>query len=242
MQGLINLELIKGYFSRIKDEATWDNSIGHYNIDRYLENVIAKLLNEIYGYELININEEKENYPGIDLRDKVNRIAVQVTADNSIAKINHTIDTFINSKENMKKDYDRLVIFFIKKNKLKYNSTKLDTQGMKFNLDEDVMDFETLYKEIEGYCNDKLCKVLEILKEEFENQKNINLDEIEKIHCVNNFDFYIKRKFMKAEDYGNFSIKNDIQLEDIVKKYGKVVLLSEAGKGKTERTSVGYPR
>lgn len=234
MQGLSNLELIKEFFSKIKDEVKWDNSIGHYNIDRYLENVVAELLNEIYDYKLININKEKENYPGIDLRDKTNRIAVQVTAENTNTKINDTIDTFVNSKENMKKDYDRLIVFLIKKDKTKYNLNKIKKQGINFDVDKDIIDFNTLYKALEFYTNDKLVKILYILEKEFKNKIKIDLDKIKKIDCVNNCEFYIPRTFIKAEEYVKVGVKNGISIEEILKKYNNVILLSEAGSGKTE--------
>ena len=234
MQGLANLELIKSFFSKIKDEVKWDNSIGHYNIDRYLENVVAELLNEIYGYKLININKEKANYPGIDLRDKINRVAVQVTAENTSAKINDTIDIFVNSKENMKKDYDRLIVFLIKENKIKYNSTKIKTQGIKFDINKDIIDFKMLYEELEDYTNDKLSKVLNILEKEFQNKISIDLDKVKKRECVNNCEFYIPRTFIKAEEYGKVGERNGMSIEEILKKYNNVILLSEAGNGKTE--------
>ena len=56
-----------------------------------LEDFSLGLLNLIYGYELVNANDIRVNYPAVDLIDEKHRIAVQVTANNSRAKIRRTI-------------------------------------------------------------------------------------------------------------------------------------------------------
>ena len=47
------------------------------------------------------------NYPGIDLGDERNRIAVQVTAESDREKLEKTIETF--EKEGCQTRYDRLI-------------------------------------------------------------------------------------------------------------------------------------
>ena len=64
------------------------------------------------------MNDIYPNYPAIDLADDKRRISIQVTADNSLEKINRTFEVFKNSKENLIERYDK-VIFFMTKVKLK---------------------------------------------------------------------------------------------------------------------------
>ena len=81
METIINQEKISQYLSIIKTNIENDNINGYYNI-------VAKLLELVYGYNFINTNDIYTNYPAIDLDDNERRISVQVTSDNSIEKIN----------------------------------------------------------------------------------------------------------------------------------------------------------
>ena len=70
------------------------NAVNLYDINIVAEDFFPGLLNLIYGYELKNANYLEKNAPAIDLVDPKNRIAVQVTSDNSSTKIKHTIEEF----------------------------------------------------------------------------------------------------------------------------------------------------
>jgi len=58
------------------------------------EDLSRSLLNEIYDYQLENLNYEKNNYPGIDLGDKENNIGFQVTSRRDIRKIQDSLEKF----------------------------------------------------------------------------------------------------------------------------------------------------
>ena len=81
METIINQEKISQYLSIIKTNIENDNINGY-------DNIVAKLLELVYGYNFINTNDIYPNYPAIDLADNERRISVQVTSDNSIEKIN----------------------------------------------------------------------------------------------------------------------------------------------------------
>lgn len=89
MKVIENKSKVITYLSAIKTNVEMSNLIGYYDIDRELENIIAKLLNLIYGYKFINANVENKNFLAVDIVDDKNRTAVQVTADNSYEKINY---------------------------------------------------------------------------------------------------------------------------------------------------------
>ena len=69
------LDLIPLWLSTIKSH----NVAGFFDKNKLAEGVALKLLNEIYGYNLENLNYEKNNYPGIDLGDKINKIGFQIS-------------------------------------------------------------------------------------------------------------------------------------------------------------------
>lgn len=50
-----------------------------YDINIHSETFFCGLLNVIFGYNLENINDSEKNFPSIDLEDKLNRVAIQVT-------------------------------------------------------------------------------------------------------------------------------------------------------------------
>ncbi|MFR7839157.1 MAG: SMEK domain-containing protein [Blautia massiliensis (ex Durand et al. 2017)] len=93
------------------------NAVNLYDINIIAEDFFPGLLNLIYGYELKNANHLEKNAPAIDLIDRKNRIAVQVTSDNSSTKIRHTIAEF--NKNQAYHLYDRLVATVYKGNIIK---------------------------------------------------------------------------------------------------------------------------
>ena len=75
-----------------------------------------------------------------------NRIAVQVTSDNSSTKIKHTIEEF-NKNQSVSVLYDRLVVLILTQKK-KYSSN-FDTQGLfSFEKARDIWDVEKLIKDV----------------------------------------------------------------------------------------------
>ena len=118
METIINQEKISQYLSIIKTNIENDNINGYYNI-------VAKLLELVYGYNFINTNDIYPNYPAIDLADNERRISVQVTSDNSIEKINRTFEVFKNSKEKLIDKYDRIIFFMIKGKLPQYDGRKI---------------------------------------------------------------------------------------------------------------------
>ncbi len=55
------IELITRWVTKISA----NNYIDFYNINKVSEDLALKLLNEIYGYHLENLNYEKANYPAL---------------------------------------------------------------------------------------------------------------------------------------------------------------------------------
>ena len=55
------------------------------------ETTMTGLMNRVYGWELVNANAIRQNYPGIDLIDPKRSIAVQVTANRTTEKVRHTL-------------------------------------------------------------------------------------------------------------------------------------------------------
>lgn len=143
------------------------NAVNLYDINIIAEDFFPGLLNLIYDYELKNANHLEKNAPAIDLIDQKNRIAVQVTSDNSSKKIRHTIEEFNKNQEYHL--YDRLVILILTQKK--NYSTSFDTQGLfAFEKERDIWDVERLIKDIRELETDKIKEISDYLSEELYNK------------------------------------------------------------------------
>ena len=143
------------------------NAVHLYDINIIAEDFFPGLLNLIYGYELKNANNLEKNAPAIDLIDQKNRIAVQVTSDNSSTKIKHTIEEF--NKSQAYHLYDRLVVLILTQKK-KYSSN-FDTQGLfSFEKARDIWDVEKLIKDIRELETAQIKNVSDYLSEELYNK------------------------------------------------------------------------
>lgn len=138
---------ISFYLNTVQTEAKLTNAVGLYDIDILLEDFFCELLNLLYGYELKNKNNEEKNATAIDLYDRKQKIAVQVTADNTRHKVNETIDKFLNEK--LYEEYNRLIFVFLKD---KPNLIKpFDTKGrFPFDLKTDILDIKDLMERLKA--------------------------------------------------------------------------------------------
>lgn len=127
---------IMNRFAILKVQIQSYNNEGYYDIDIAMEDLICDVLNLTYGYELDNLNKQQSNFPGIDLGDEQNRIAVQVTAESNRKKIEKTIETF--EEKGYQTRYDRLIIMILGK---KGNYKKgFQTKSFSFCPEKDILD------------------------------------------------------------------------------------------------------
>ncbi len=123
------------------------SSMGHFDINKVCEDLVCGLFRELFGLaQLRNLNnEEKQNFPGIDLADDQARIAIQVTSTTNLGKIKDSITTFLKYKFNDK--YDRLIVFIPTKKQPSYSQSAIDQSAQEvflFDVTRDVMDYSDL--------------------------------------------------------------------------------------------------
>src|SRR5262249_20348720 len=87
------------------------NRLNLTDANRTLESIMLRLFNTLFGWELVDLNLEKDNFPAADLGDRKERIAIQVTTDTRRTKVKSTRYRAI--KHNLVRHYDRLIIFFL---------------------------------------------------------------------------------------------------------------------------------
>lgn len=141
-----NIAEILGWF---KNQIELENEVCLFNNNIGSENFMCGLMNLVYGFQLINLNQGEKNFAGIDLGDEKNRIAVQITSDRRKIKVQNTIDSFI--KNEYEKKYKRLIIIILG-NKTRFNK-EFDTQNkFPFDKKKDVIDINQIIKDIDK-CN-----------------------------------------------------------------------------------------
>lgn len=64
----------------------------------FSEDFIKDLLNVCMGWNLVNLNEDVNGFPGIDLGDKKRHIGVQITSTKTSKKIIDSLDTIVDNK------------------------------------------------------------------------------------------------------------------------------------------------
>ena len=115
---IIKSEYIRRTLSYIKSIVEDDSKQKLYDINTSAEYIFMQILNDVYGWNLMNANEEKPNFPAIDLIDTVNETVFQVTSETSTKKVRE--DTIEKFNELVKQDkykkyaHYKIKMFYIK--------------------------------------------------------------------------------------------------------------------------------
>jgi hypothetical protein len=109
-----------------------------------IEVVVKDLLNVLENADYVNVNTIKHNHPAIDLLDKKQGIAIQVTTDANMTKVKHTLKMY--EKHSMA--YEKLIILgFLNKTNPKYPSPFAKIVGIEYLLDKiKSSNYETIQK------------------------------------------------------------------------------------------------
>jgi hypothetical protein len=156
-----SIKTITKWLSVLCSEVVLRNSLNLQDINVIAENFYRDLLNLLYGYSLKNANHEKQNVASIDLFDDEKRLAIQVTSDNSSAKVHDTIHGF--NEGSLYKKYDRLIVLVIT-TKLDFPKTKFKNVGnVPFSKEHDIIDVASILKDIADLKLEKLQIVEEFI-------------------------------------------------------------------------------
>lgn len=164
---------IAEYLAILKHLIVLRSSVNLLDLNIHSEQFFKILLNKIYGYSLENINIEQQNAAVIDLGDKKNKIAIQVTSNDSLAKIKSTVDAF--EEKELFKIYDSLKILIIRDKTSREG--EINTGNFSFDKNTDVLDINDLFNYIvSGIDNlEKLHEIRNWLETElFEKYKSKN--------------------------------------------------------------------
>ena len=149
--GDITIERVANRLKLISEGIKNSNKLNLCDINVICEEIFGKILNTLYGYELVTIGVQgKPHYVAIDLVDKKNKVAYQVTSTVRRSKIEGTTEKFVKNK--LYKDIDELYILILNDDPHKYrnDNNEIDIKTTKkFTIKNNVINFEKLITEIE---------------------------------------------------------------------------------------------
>lgn len=133
------------------------------NLHLHSENFYLHFFNELYGYELVNLNSSAQNVEAIDLIDHKNKIIFQVSATNTKQKIESTLSKGIFTK------FKGYAFKFIS---ISNNATDLRTKtfsnphSVVFSPNNDIYDIRSILNDILTESIKNQRKLYEFIKDE----------------------------------------------------------------------------
>ncbi len=215
-------ELMHLWFYKIRSS----NFRGQVDINKFSENLAAKLLNIIYDLELVNQNFINRNQVAIDLVDDKRGIAYQITSVITNQKIKDTLKDYIKPENNIIMKYPLLNFFILNFEYPKYRQeyNKLYNQFKPENIITDkiiIRECEKIYNSNDKTVKNKFFQIKELLVNAFKDPKyEINFKDL-----TPNSSFPSPRKFINVDNWKLFSF--------IGKQNTPVVLTGIDGIGKT---------
>lgn len=162
----------------VQTEIEYQCGQGIYDDVHYWEEIAKGLLNRCYGFHLTNLNEEKKNFPGIDLGDRGRGIGVQVTAEKGSTKLNDTIQTVIGKK--VYEEFPHLIFFILGRKQKKYTVTQNGQTLLGFDAEKDILDFGDIIKKCQTLELEDLKQAAEFLTGEISRGGTVGAGNAEK--------------------------------------------------------------
>lgn len=190
------------------------SSLNNLGLNTRAEDLYKGLFNIVFGYNLLNLNNEKTNAEAIDLKDDYLQVIIQVTSTASRKKIETTLEkNALASYSN----YTQKFIFIGKSathlmNKIFSNPYKID-----FDPKEDIYDIDRLLKVINQLNIDKMKEVYTYLEKHLElpttTHRKVNSLLPKVILLLNEID--LENQAVDIIDVKAFEIEKKIHFNDL---------------------------
>ena len=186
------IQFIQKKLNLLTFEISQNNLLNLTDKNIYSENFFANLLNAMFDYQLKNANILSSTTDTIDLVCSKEKLAVQVTSNDTTVKINETVKKFKSNNHDKKYDKLKIVVMTTKKYRKKFSQTTY------FNPDEDILTTNTILRYISTIINiDKLKELYEIIRSELCVEEPSNYVVLNEVETILNIISYISGK----EDY-----------------------------------------
>lgn len=149
----INLQMLETRFHKLAVAISQSNKKNLTDINIICEEIFCEILNKVYHLNLVPVSTEFScNYIAIDLIDKKNRTAFQITSQASRSKIVGTIEKFNSS--GLYQDIDNLYFLILSSDSHTYhgNDTIPLKNGVLFSYTQNIINFPKLLANIQKQC------------------------------------------------------------------------------------------
>lgn len=159
------------YYNKIEERLSWlahrvkvRGRLNTLDLHIHCENFYRDLLNLVYGWKLVNANSSEQNATAIDLVSVNEKIVIQVSATNTIAKVQRSLDKL--GEIYVGYSFKFLSIADSVDNIQKHTFNILRESGVTFNPKGDSFDTIILLRDINGLDIDTLEKVFQLITKE----------------------------------------------------------------------------
>ena len=233
--------------SRLQSEIMLRNTINLFDASIFSENFCRDLFNQLYpDRKYKNINEITPNSVAIDIGDREARHCVQITSDNSSAKIRDAIEKF--EKNGLHHEYSKLNVLLLVEKK-NYTTDFSRSAGAWTFKNSDVIDFSDIIKIINSKETGDIESIANFLVEEI-GLSGDNLRQKEKDDLLCRYKEWILQKtsslripFVQplpfSHHYQSRKVvnlhgdKQPFNSESILDLYRRCILVSDSGLGKS---------
>ncbi len=150
--------------ARLMSQIELRNKVGLLDLTKVSEDFFKEVLNIVYDLNLVNLNKERVNEPGIDLGDSANKIAYQVTSTKTSEKVSKTLKKITSEQI---EEYNYFKVLIIGKKQTKYKIEDELLSKVNFNYSNDILDINNLTKDISTLDIDKLEMLFTFFKRSF---------------------------------------------------------------------------
>lgn len=151
------------------EEAKANQQTGLTDYNLMAESTLIPILNVFFDLQLQNANAAgKKNYPAVDLIDRKNRVAFQITATPGLDKIRATLEKF--RDHNLAREYDTLYVYILTEKQKTYSDVALQQaipHGFHFETGDHVLDMSDLRGKLLYLPIEKLELLTRIFEHQF---------------------------------------------------------------------------
>lgn len=147
--------IVERRFAYLKSRVELSNSLNLTDANIHAENFYRDLFNKL-GFKFTNTNFDSQNFAHVDLIDRVNKQAIQITSRTDNAKIKEALDGFYAKEEY--KNYKLQVLLIAK-----YAKDYTTSFGHNFNHKEDVWDLKRLLAYISDLETEEVVAIADFL-------------------------------------------------------------------------------
>lgn len=183
------------------------SSVNKNDLTIALETFLIPMFNLIYDTIFINLNEDIINFPGIDLYSRKKKIAIQITSNESTAKISDTLIKVEKIVKNKDIEIENLYIFILSSKK-----------------------YRKIFPKYDYFDNENILTINTILKYNMSLKKNV-LNTLISAKNKNDDSRYISYKKLVKEVFVETSTY--LKSSKVLKDKNAVILNGNAGMGKT---------